>query len=143
MSSNNQNIISSVNEKEVKQILDKQKFYNIVNILLSLLSHVINITSVILSFASTNNHNLSTISGILSGVLVIVMSYSQTMNQQILNNNTTLNKYITELKSGGNITAQTTSITPSTSNNNLQTVITTNNTPSNTPTNVTTNATTV
>ena len=56
MSSNNENIISSVNEKEVKQILDKQKFYNILNILLSLLSHVINITSVLLSFASTHNH---------------------------------------------------------------------------------------
>ena len=97
-----------------------------------MLSHFINIASVILSFISTNNNdrNYSIAAGILSAVLTVIISSQQGLTNMINNNNKTLNQYITELKNNQNIVIQTTSpITPSTSTNNLL------NTPINTPIN--------
>ena len=44
---NNQNLLSLVNSSEVNDILKNQKLYNIGNISLSMLSHFINIASLI------------------------------------------------------------------------------------------------
>ena len=53
MNNNNQNLLNSVNNTEIEQVLKNQKMYNSLNILISMLSHCINIISVILSFIST------------------------------------------------------------------------------------------
>ena len=67
---NNQNLLTTINTSEVNDILKSQKLYNIGNISLSMLSHFINIASVILSFISVNNgdHRYSIGAGILSAV---------------------------------------------------------------------------
>ena len=97
---------------------------------LSMLSHFINIASVILSFMSTNNNdrNYSIADGILSAVLTVIISSQQGLTNIINNNNKTLNQYITELKNNQNIVITSTNpITPTGSSNNLI------NTPINTP----------
>ena len=101
---NNQNLLatinsSDINSSEVNDILKNQKLYNIGNISLSMLSHFINIASVILSFISTNNNdrNYSIAAGILSAVTVIISS-QQGLTNMINNNNKIINQYITELK---------------------------------------------
>jgi len=60
------------------------------------------------------NQILSLVSGISSGTLTIVLSSQQSLSQQIISNNATLNKYITELKNGQNITVDDlqTNVTP-------------------------------
>ena len=70
---NNQNLLTTINTSEVNDILKNQKLYNVGNISLSMLSHFINIASVILSFISTNNNdrNYSIAAGILSAVLTV------------------------------------------------------------------------
>ena len=97
---NNQNLLTTINTSEVNDILKNQKLYNIANISLSMLSHFINIASVILSFISTNNNdiNYSIAAGILSAVLAVIISSQQGITNMINNNNKILNQYITELK---------------------------------------------
>ena len=97
---NNQNLLTTINSSEVNDILKNKKLYNIGNISLSMLSHFVNIASVILSFISTNNNdrNYSIAAGILSAVLTVVISSQQGFTNMINNNNRTLNQYITELK---------------------------------------------
>ena len=127
---NNQNLINTVNNTEIEQVLKNQKFYNSGNISLSMLSHCINIISVILSFISINNNNrnYSMTSGILSSTLTIIISSQQGLTNMINNNNKTLNQYVTELKNNQNIVVTSTNpITPTGSSNNLI------NTPINTP----------
>ena len=65
-----------------------------------MLSHFINIASVILSFISVNNadHRYSFGAGILSAVLTVIISSQQGLTNRINNNNKTLNQYVTELK---------------------------------------------
>ena len=46
----NQNLLNSINASEVNDILKNQKLYNIVNISLCMLSHVINMLSIVFSF---------------------------------------------------------------------------------------------
>ena len=87
-----------------------------------MISHLINIMSVILSFVSTNNNDYkySIAAGILSAVLTVIISFQQGLTNMINNNNKTLNQYITELKNNQNIVVQTTTpITPTSSSNNL------------------------
>ena len=132
MSTNNniQNIINTVNNTEIEQVLKNQKFYNIGNISLSMLSPCINIISVILSFISINNNNRNyyMASGILSSILTIIISSQQGLTNMINNSNKTLNQYVTELKNNQNIVVTSTNpITPAGSSNNLI------NTPINTP----------
>ena len=103
-----------------------------------MLSHFINIASVILSFISTNNNdrNYYIVAGILSAVLTVIISSQQGLTNMINNNNKTLNQYVTELKNNQNIIVQTTlPITPTNSSNNLN-----SNTPVNTPINNTTSS---
>ena len=119
---NNQNLLTTINSSEVIDILKNQKLYNIGNISLSMLSHFINIASVILSFISTNNNdrNVSIAAGILSAVLTVIISSQQGLSNMINNNNKPLNQYITELKNNQNIVISTTTpITPTISSNNL------------------------
>ena len=130
MSTNNNNLIGTIHTAEIEQVLKNQKFYNIVNISLSMLSHCINIISVILSFISINNNNrnYSMTAGILSSILTIIISSQQGLTNMINNNNKTLNQYVTELKNNQNIVVTSTNpITPTGSSNNLI------NTPINTP----------
>ena len=132
INNNNQNLLTTINTSEVNGILKNQKLYNICNISLSMLSHFINIASVILSFISTNNNdrNYSIAAGILSAVLTVIISSQRGLTNTINNNNKTLNQYITELKNNQNIVISTTTpITPTISSNNLI------NTPINTPIN--------
>ena len=91
---NNQSLINTVNNTEIEQVLKNQKIYNIDNISLSMLSHCINIISVILSFISINNNNrnYSMASGILSSILTIIISSQQGLTNMINNNNKTLNQ---------------------------------------------------
>ena len=129
---NNQNLINTVNNTEIEQVLKNQKFYNIDNISLSMLSHFINIISVILSFISTNNNNrnYSIAAGILSSILTVIISSHQGLTNMIQSNNKTLNQYVTELKNNRNIVVTSTNpIPPTCSSNNLI------NTPINTPIN--------
>ena len=65
---NNQNLLTTINTSEVNDILKNQKLCNIGNIPLYMLSHFINIASVILSFISVNNdeHRHSIGAGTLS-----------------------------------------------------------------------------
>ena len=97
---NNQNFLSLVISSEVNDILKNQNLYNIGNISFSMLSHFINIASVILSFISTNNNdrNYSIAAGILSAVLTVLISSHQWLTNMINNNNKTLNQYVIELK---------------------------------------------
>ena len=127
--SNNHNLINTTNNTEIEQVLKNQKIYNIGNLSLSMLSHFINIASVILLFNSTNNNdrNYSIAAGILSAVLTVIISSHQGLTNMIQSNNKTLNQYVTELKNNQNIVISTT--TPSTSTNDLS------NTPINTPIN--------
>ena len=130
MDNNNQNLLNSVNNTEIEQVLKNQKFYNIGNISLSMLSHCINNTSVILSFISINNNNrnYSMTTGILSSILTIIISSQLGLTNMNNNNNKTLNQYVTELKNNQNIVVTSTNpITPTGSSNNLI------NTPINTP----------
>ena len=86
-----------------------------------MLSHFINIASVILSFISTSNNdrNYSIATGILSAVTVIICS-QQGLTNMINNNNKILNQYMTELKNNQNIVVTSTNpITPTCSSNNL------------------------
>ena len=118
----NQNLLTTVNGSEVNDIVKNQKLYNIGNISLSMLSHFINIASVILSFISVNNddHRYSFGAGILSAVLTVIISSQQGLTNIINNNNKTLNQYVTELKNNQNIIVHTTlPITPTNSSNNL------------------------
>ena len=118
---NNQDLLTTINTSEVNDILKNQKLYNIGNISLSMISHFINIASVILSFISTNNNdrNYSITAGIMSAVLTVIISSQQGLTNMIQNNNKTLNQYVTELKNNQNIVVQTTThITPRTSTNN-------------------------
>ena len=79
MNNNNQNLLNSINNTEVEQVLKNQKMYITVNILISMLSHIINIISIICSVISTNenNRNYSTVSTILSSVLTVILSSQQ------------------------------------------------------------------
>ena len=126
--SNNLNLLATINTSEVNDILKNQNLYNIGNIALSMLSHFINIASVILSFISVNNddHRYSISAGILSAVLTVIISSQQGLTNMINNNNKTLNQYITELKNNQNIVV-TSTLPPTNSNNDL--------TPINTPIN--------
>ena len=130
---NNHNLINTVNNTEIEQVLKNQKYYNIVNISIYMLSHFLNIISVILSFISTNNNNrnYSIAAGILSAVLTILISSQQGLTNMIKNNNKTLDQLLTELKNKQNIVV--TSTTHTGSGNNLI------NTPINTPINNTIN----
>ena len=136
INNNNQNLSttinsSDINSSEVNDILKNQKLYNIGDISLSMLSHFINIASVILSFISVNNDDqkYSIGAGILSAVLTVIVSSQQGLTNMINNNNKTLNQYVTELKNNQNIIVQTTlPITPTNSSNNLN-----SDTPINTP----------
>ena len=122
MTTNNNNILNTINNTEVEQVLKNQKMYNIVNILISMLSHVINILSILFSVISTNNNNrnYSIVSTILSSILTVILSSQQGLSQHIISNNKTLNQYVTELKNNQNIVVSTTSpITPTSSSNNL------------------------
>ena len=94
---NNQNLLTTINCSEVNDILKNQKLYNIGNISLYMLSHFINIASVILSFISTNNNdrNYSIAAGILSAVLTVLLSSHQGLTNMINNNNKIFNKIIT------------------------------------------------
>ena len=131
---NNQNLLATIKTSEVNDILKNQKLYNISNISLSMLSHFINIASVILSFIPVKNddHRYSIGAGILSAVLTVIISSQQGLTNMIHNNNKTLNQYVTELNYNQNIVVQTAS--PSTSTNNLL------NTPIYTPINNTTSS---
>ena len=127
---NNQNLLTTINSSDVYDIMKNQKLYNIGNISLSMLSHFINIASVILSFISVNNddNRYSIGAGILSAVLTVIISSQQGLTNMIQSNNKTLNHYVTELKNNQNIIVQTTlPITPTNSRNNLN-----SNTPINT-----------
>ena len=117
---NNQNLLTTINSSEVNDILKNQKLYNFGNISLSMLSHFINIASVILSFISTNNNdrNYSFAAGILYTVITVIISSQQGLTNIINNNNKTLNQYITELKNNQNIVVTSTNpITPTGSSN--------------------------
>ena len=126
---NNQSLLNSINSSEVNDILKNQKLYNIVNISLCMLSHLINIMSVILSFVSINNNDkkYSVAAGVLSAVLTVIISSQQGLTNMIQSNNKTLYGCITELKNNQSIVVQTTS-----SSENLSTPINTpiNNTTS-------------
>ena len=133
---NNQSLLNSINTSEVNCILKNQKLYYTVNILISMLSHVINILSIIFSVISTNNNNrnYSIVSTILSSVLTVILSSQQGLSQHTISNNKTLNQYVTELKNNQNIVVSTSPITPTSSSNNLI------STPINTPINNTTSS---
>ena len=90
-----QNLINTINNTEIEQVLKYQIFYNIVNISLSMLSHFINVVSVIFSFISVNNDDRYSIgAGILSAVLTVFVSSQQGSPNMINNNNKTINQYI-------------------------------------------------
>ena len=76
---NNPNLLTTINTSEVNNKLKNQKIYNIGNISLSMLSHFINIASVILTFISVSkdDHRYSIGAGILSAVLTVIISSQQ------------------------------------------------------------------
>ena len=96
MNNNNQNLLDSINNTEIEQVLKNQKMYNALNILISMLSHIINIISIICNVISTNenNRNYSIVSAILSSVLTVILSSQQGLSQHIISNNKTLNGYL-------------------------------------------------
>ena len=94
---NNQNFLTTINSSEVNDILKNQKLYNIGNISLSMLSHFINIASVILLFIYVNNDDrkFSIAAGILSAMVTVIISSHQGLTNIINNNNKIFNKIIT------------------------------------------------
>ena len=99
MSTNNinQNLVNTISKTEIEQVLKNQKFYNIGNISLSMLSRFINIISLLLSFISTNNNdrNYSIAAGIMPAALTVIISSQQGLANMINTNNKTLNQHIT------------------------------------------------
>ena len=74
-----------------------------------MISNIINIMSVIASFVSVNNNNneFSVTAGVLSAILMVIISSQQGLTNMIQSNNKTLNQYVTELKNNQNIVIST------------------------------------